>query len=148
MLGLKLMHVSKMEYWCLFYQQRITAMRLKHGWIIISTWNYRMSLHIFSDNSAKTPWKLEHWWVIAFHMKLWMISIIHARMSVGEKPKRSIPYGLVDGKSYLFFKKKCIRFPDSKVHGASMGFIWGRQDPGGPHVGPMNFAIWDWFQGT
>ena len=21
--------------------------------------------------------------------------------------------------------------------------IWGRQDPGGPHVGPMNFAIWD-----
>ena len=34
-------------------------------------------------------------------------------------------------------------FPDSKVHGANMGPIWGRQDPGGPHVGPMNFAIWD-----
>ena len=33
--------------------------------------------------------------------------------------------------------------PDSKVHGASMGPIWGRQDPGGPHVGSMNFAIWD-----
>ena len=32
---------------------------------------------------------------------------------------------------------------DSKVHGANMGPIWGRQDPGGPHVGPMNFAIWD-----
>ena len=31
--------------------------------------------------------------------------------------------------------------PDSKVHGANMGPIWGRQDPGGPHVGPMNFAI-------
>ena len=31
--------------------------------------------------------------------------------------------------------------PDSKVHGAIMGPIWGRQDPGGPHVGPMNFAI-------
>ena len=24
-----------------------------------------------------------------------------------------------------------------------MGPIWGRQDPGGPHVDPMNFAIWD-----
>ena len=24
-----------------------------------------------------------------------------------------------------------------------MGPIWGRQDPGGPHVGPNNFAIWD-----
>ena len=33
--------------------------------------------------------------------------------------------------------------PDSKVHGANMGPIWGRQDPSGPHVGPMNFAIWD-----
>ena len=32
--------------------------------------------------------------------------------------------------------------PDSKVHGAYMGPIWGRQDPGGPHVGPMNFDIW------
>ena len=37
-------------------------------------------------------------------------------------------------------------FPDTKVRGANMGPIWGRQDPGGPHVGPMNFAIWvgDW----
>ena len=33
--------------------------------------------------------------------------------------------------------------PDSKVHGANMGPIWGRQDPGGPHVGPLNFAIWE-----
>ena len=33
--------------------------------------------------------------------------------------------------------------PDSKVHGANMGPIWGRQDPGGPHVGPINIAIWD-----
>ena len=32
---------------------------------------------------------------------------------------------------------------DSKVHWANMGPIWGRQDPGGPHVGPMNFAILD-----
>ena len=35
-----------------------------------------------------------------------------------------------------------IAYPDSKVHGAIMGPIWGRQDPGGPHVGPMSFAIW------
>ena len=32
--------------------------------------------------------------------------------------------------------------PDSKVHGANMEPIWGQQGPGGPHVGPMNFAIW------
>ena len=33
-------------------------------------------------------------------------------------------------------------FPDSKVHGANTGPIWDRQDPGVPHVGPMNIAIW------
>ena len=32
------------------------------------------------------------------------------------------------------------KIPDSKAHGANMGPIWGRQDPGGLHVGPMN---WD-----
>ena len=31
--------------------------------------------------------------------------------------------------------------PDSKVHGANMEPIWGRQDPDGPHVGPMNFTL-------
>ena len=33
-------------------------------------------------------------------------------------------------------------YPASKFHGANMGSIWGRQDPDGPRVGPMNFAIW------
>ena len=32
-------------------------------------------------------------------------------------------------------------YPDSKVHGDNMGPIWSRYDPGGPHDGPMNFAI-------
>ena len=32
-------------------------------------------------------------------------------------------------------------YPDSKVHGANMGPIWGWQDRGGPHVGPMNLSI-------
>ena len=33
--------------------------------------------------------------------------------------------------------------PDGKVHGANMGPIWDRQNPGGPHVGPVYFAIWE-----
>ena len=32
-------------------------------------------------------------------------------------------------------------YPDSKVHEAYVGPTWGRQDPGGPHVGPMNLVI-------
>ena len=40
--------------------------------------------------------------------------------------------------------KQCDAFyvPDGKVHGANMEPIWGRQDPDGSHVGPVNFAIW------
>ena len=33
-------------------------------------------------------------------------------------------------------------YPENKVYGASMGPTWGLQDPGGPHGGPMNLAIW------
>ena len=40
------------------------------------------------------------------------------------------------------FYKHGIAYPDSRVHGANMEPIWGRQDPGGPHVGPMNLVIW------
>ena len=32
--------------------------------------------------------------------------------------------------------------PDSNVHVANMGPTWGRQEPGGPHVGHTDFAIW------
>ena len=62
------------------------------------------------------------------------------------------------GKTYLYYKGPLmfslnevivsivtihrITYPDSKVHGANMGPICGRQDPGGPHVGPMNLTIW------
>ena len=44
---------------------------------------------------------------------------------------------------YQFGRYRLVMTPDSKVHGANMGPIWGQQDPGGPHVGLMNFAIWD-----
>ena len=39
----------------------------------------------------------------------------------------------------------CRPVPNNKVHRADMGLIWGQQDPGGPHVGPMNLAIWVYF---
>ena len=38
----------------------------------------------------------------------------------------------------------CRHNPDGNVHGANMGPNRGRQDPGGPHAGPINFAIWEW----
>ena len=36
--------------------------------------------------------------------------------------------------------------PDNKVHGANMGSTWVLSAPDGPHVGPMNLAIWDIYE--
>ena len=42
----------------------------------------------------------------------------------------------------LWERPQEVTLPGSKIHGAYMGLTWGRQDPGGPHVGPMILAIW------
>ena len=34
-----------------------------------------------------------------------------------------------------------VALPDSKIHGVYMGPTWGRQDPDGPHAGPMILVI-------
>ena len=44
------------------------------------------------------------------------------------------------------YETVCLNILDSKVHGANVGLTWGRQEQGGPHVGHMNFAIWDAMQ--
>ena len=45
---------------------------------------------------------------------------------------------------FLFLSNMMLMkpFPDNKVYGANMGPAWGRQDPGGIHVSPMNLAFW------
>ena len=49
----------------------------------------------------------------------------------------------IDPKRITTKSQRCLaNGTDSKVHGTNMGPIWGQQDPGRPHVGPMNFAIW------
>ena len=47
------------------------------------------------------------------------------------------------GEHWTYYNAIDCIIPDNKVHGANMGPIWGQQDPGGPHVGAMNFATWD-----
>ena len=51
-------------------------------------------------------------------------------------------YAVLHSRKWDVTKTHLGSYPDCKAHGANMGPIWGRQDPGGPHVGPMNFAIW------
>ena len=40
----------------------------------------------------------------------------------------------------MLFKVTCS---DSKIHGANVRPTWGRQEPGGTHVGHTTLAIWD-----
>ena len=35
-----------------------------------------------------------------------------------------------------------LPLPESKVHVANTASIWGREDPGWPHISPIDFAIW------
>ena len=55
-----------------------------------------------------------------------------------QNPINSFPT-LYDRQTYI---------PDSKVHGANMGPIWGRQDPGGPHelcyLGLLYWGLINW----
>ena len=41
-----------------------------------------------------------------------------------------------------WIKDHLVLISDSKIHGANMGPSWVLPAPGGPHVGPMNLAIW------
>ena len=91
----------------------------------------------------------ELWWKSCLWNLLWLM----AWSWTGYKPlPKSVMTQFTDVYIHLMpskmnasgFSDNCQEnTPDSKVHGANMGPIWGRQDPGGPHVGPMNFVIWD-----
>ena len=47
------------------------------------------------------------------------------------------------GSNFKYIIFKLITRADSKIHGGNMGPTWGRQDPGGSHVGHTNLVIWD-----
>ena len=59
-------------------------------------------------------------------------------------PKGRLLRGSQHNKNSQIVVKKRID-PNNKIHGANMGPILGRQDLGGPHAGPMNFANWGRF---
>ena len=61
---------------------------------------------------------------------------VDVSMSHTFKKKKKIPLLIVWKVFWLGFQVRPLK-------AMFMGSIWGRQDPGGPHVSPMNFAIWD-----
>ena len=106
-------------YWHLWYIPALWASTAENVSII---WNHH-KLHIFSNLTTLGFWR---------HGK-------SARSAVTRRWKLSDGDG---GDRICETLQWQRRVPDSKVHGANMESIWGRHDPGGPHVGPMNFVIW------
>ena len=87
-----------------------------------------------------TPKILFIWWI---NPSAWIWETLYVKLFltifVGYILCLCSPYGQKDAK---YKQTHSYSTNDSKVHGANMGPIWGRKDPGGPHVGPMNLAIW------
>ena len=82
-----------------------------------------------NDSLTKLVVRLEHEWAHCFKwiLLLTLNPMLHFLISVSNR-----------GPCSLWIDTS----PNSKLHGANMGPIWGRQDPGGLHVGSMNDAIW------
>ena len=93
------------------------------SWIGLSL--ERTTLHQFTLNQFHTGW--------------WVLLHIHAGIKSIHVSKRGhIWCDLSSDARGPFYNNR-----DSKIHGAYMGPTWDRQDPGGPHVGHMNLAIWE-----
>ena len=73
-------------------------------------------------------------------MNLACINLWQAQSS---QQSEALPWLMTDCiQRFILCKQNKVAYPDSKVHGASMGPTWGPQDPGGPNVGPINLDIW------
>ena len=88
------------------------------------------------------------WWSFCLGLRELRTSTdIRVMLHITRPDRPAMHIGCVDVKAFvnqtITTTKARYSISDSKVYGANMGPIWGRQDPRGPHVGPMNSAIWD-----
>ena len=79
------------------------------------------------------------WWIDTTKLTRFQTILYHLFLSI-QFIARGKTYPTMP--CYLSHEMDIRNSPDIKVHGANMGPIWGWQDPGGPHVGPTNFAMW------
>ena len=86
--------------------------------------------HIWTETLIRTKLTL---WTIWINIYPWLHFVCY---------NKDVESQAINYQFYGMYAQSTHAYPDSKVDGANTGPIWGRQGPGGPHVGPMNFAIW------
>ena len=80
-----------------------------------------------------------------WHIFYWDMCVLCCRLT-GQKPVTSC--SIVTHRHQMRHRHQVNpieQLLDNKAHGANMGPTWGRQDPGGRHVGHVNLAIWESF---
>ena len=96
-----------------------------------------LSLQALADNWSSTRIPIRYFYLASCNSRdVWLHLPLLSQQAVN-KSAPTVNY------SNPGMSKYNITNPDSKVRGANIGPIWGRQDPDGPHVGPMNFALWE-----
>ena len=107
---------------------RLVFVRVIHRWLMNSPHKWPVTRKMFPFDDVIMLIEIGARISNRIHCFLWVVVTHPCPTSI------SSTYGVITA-------VRLYTYPDSKVHGANMGPTWGRQDPGGPHVGPMNLAI-------
>ena len=77
---------------------------------------------------------------VIFASKSWQ-DMLYVRIWI-EDIENNLWTGVAD---WLYAEERVLMFiydnPEINAHGVNMGPIWGQQDPGGTHVGPINLVF-------
>ena len=85
--------------------------------------------------------KRGHWWGRGIGCHPWvkiLISVLSLLLQSSKQYYAALDFIIMESDWTIYN----YTYPDSKVHGANMGPTLVLSTPDGPHVGPMNFAIW------
>ena len=134
---------------CLLKMINLSFYEIRYWLVSINTW-CQIIIFILFLNDPLYLRNCFHYWLSSPNILVWynwlplfangFLSHFSNFASWASPCSRCSSYRQLTGKTQ--FVQQTGLSPDSKVHGANMGPIWGRQDPGGPYVGPMNFDIW------
>ena len=102
-----------------------------------------MQMCPYISSTHTTQWQRNNF-VIWGPSQIKVLSFQHRNSHFEDETVSRPPYPY-NGDSHLegyILKYSLFAVPESKVNGANMGPTWVLSAPGGPHVGPMNLAIW------
>ena len=140
---------------CIWYYIDITWVMAFHIAVDSTIWPQRVLAYITGNTKLSHNWTFAreiHRWSVDYHHRgpvMWksfpchdVIILRSQTVTMEQEWHFQRKWTSKANRSHKILSSILHNAPDSKVHGANTGPIWGRQDPGGPHIGPMNLAIW------